>query len=629
MTIKLKAVLVVLTAFVMYVAMTYAVAWLVIYPEFETLEKSEAVEDVERVTQAIDAEIEHLRTICHDWAAWDDTYDFVESRSNDYAKTNLLDETFKDIGLNLIYICDTDGNVVWGKVLDIDFSSPVEILKLPHDKLPSDSPLIAFEKPGESVAGIMPTRHMPLLIASEPIITSENKGPVRGAFIMGVFIDDAYADLLKKQTKVDFSLVNLHDVKEPPIPEDAKWFSVNGSTYRVQSLSRDSLVIYSVVNGISGDPALLVSAKVPRYITKSGASVLRFAFLSVIAVGMLMLLVLSLHIGSVIIVPLIDFTKHIVAIRDTGDLMSLTQLKRRDEIGTLSREFDYMLSQLRETRKRLSEQSYRAGIADITVGLLHTLRNVLTPLAQSIHEIQSGLSALPLEKAESALAELKDPAIDDARRDDLIKYTTLALAKSASSVEKAKKATQTLSERTLELEKTLAQHESLTRIERHLENVAIAEIVKDAIALIPERLTKVANIKYTEDTGVPRGIPLDRLVILHVLVNLILNALESIERAKTPMGVVSVAASVATELDARSLRLLVGDNGEGIEAADLKRVFERGFSSKGDIRGGFGLHWCANAVTHYGGAIYAESDGKGRGAAFKVILPIDKGAIMG
>jgi signal transduction histidine kinase/CheY-like chemotaxis protein len=74
-------------------------------------------------------------------------------------------------------------------------------------------------------------------------------------------------------------------------------------------------------------------------------------------------------------------------------------------------------------------------------------------------------------------------------------------------------------------------------------------------------------------------------------------------------------------------RLVVRDTGEGIEAHEITRIFERfeqgAVSSSGRRQGmGLGLAICRYIVEAHGGGIRAESAGKGHGAMFTVDLPI-------
>jgi signal transduction histidine kinase len=112
-----------------------------------------------------------------------------------------------------------------------------------------------------------------------------------------------------------------------------------------------------------------------------------------------------------------------------------------------------------------------------------------------------------------------------------------------------------------------------------------------------------------------------------VLSNLILNAYESIQRAGTQNGRISLSASDTVIDDAKMVQLTVRDNGTGFEEDVRNKVFQRGYTSKGaGDTTGLGLHWCANAVASMGGRIFADSEGEGRGAEFHVLLPAAQGA---
>ena len=59
----------------------------------------------------------------------------------------------------------------------------------------------------------------------------------------------------------------------------------------------------------------------------------------------------------------------------------------------------------------------------------------------------------------------------------------------------------------------------------------------------------------------------------------------------------------------------------GIRAENLTRIFEHGFTTRKDGHG-FGLHASANAAREMGGSLVVHSDGPGRGASFRLELPM-------
>jgi len=72
------------------------------------------------------------------------------------------------------------------------------------------------------------------------------------------------------------------------------------------------------------------------------------------------------------------------------------------------------------------------------------------------------------------------------------------------------------------------------------------------------------------------------------------------------------------------VKISVIDNGVGIPAENLIRVFEYGFTTRKDGHG-FGLHSGAIAAKEMGGSLSAHSDGLGRGATFTLWLPLARG----
>jgi signal transduction histidine kinase len=122
-----------------------------------------------------------------------------------------------------------------------------------------------------------------------------------------------------------------------------------------------------------------------------------------------------------------------------------------------------------------------------------------------------------------------------------------------------------------------------------------------------------------EDLGRVR---LDRHKLVQVLVNVIKNARESVD-ASGGAGRVTVRAL----RDGERLRIDVVDDGAGIAAENLARVFNHGFTTKSGGHG-FGLHSSANAATEMGGRLGAASAGLGRGATFTLDLPLERAATV-
>ncbi len=137
----------------------------------------------------------------------------------------------------------------------------------------------------------------------------------------------------------------------------------------------------------------------------------------------------------------------------------------------------------------------------------------------------------------------------------------------------------------------------------------------------PAYQAKGVGLQASIDRALPSvSVDVDRLG--EVLGNLLDNAL----RHTPPGGQVQVSAHGSTGRD--QLDLVVADNGEGIPAELLDRVFQRFFRvdpartrSGGGAGSGLGLTISRAIVEAHGGRVWAESAGRGHGSRFVVRLP--------
>lgn len=131
-----------------------------------------------------------------------------------------------------------------------------------------------------------------------------------------------------------------------------------------------------------------------------------------------------------------------------------------------------------------------------------------------------------------------------------------------------------------------------------------------------------ATKNVTLETTIPSVLPaidIDSERIGEVLANLLTNAL----RHTPPQGTVAVAVARQPDL----VEITVADNGEGIAAEHLERIFERFYRvdparARASGGTGIGLAIVRAIVEAHGGTVEASSEGPGRGATFTVRLPI-------
>jgi sensor domain CHASE-containing protein len=652
MSLRLKVLLTVLFVLTLSTLLDLGILHLVVLRSFVTLERTAAQRDLARCAQAITREIKHLDTLAQDWAAWDDTYTYVQDHNRDYEAANLLWETFVSARLNLLYIVDSAGQVVWGRSYDLETQEELHLRDFPDGTWPATHPLLVVRpaqatpaaadaaettpgapSPGQPLAGPLVTEHGILLTVARPILTSVEEGPARGTLIMGRFLDQNALATLRKQVNVEFvawSIPAADDLPTAPdaVPADQRdllpLFSPQ-QPFVMREQSADLLQIYTVMPGILGQPVLLLRADIPREITAIGQIVLRYSLISILIVGVAVVIILSVFLRQVVTDPIDKLTAHVLAIGKTGDLSARLALRRSDEIGMLATGFDGMVAQLAEARRRLLEQSYYSGMAEMAVGTLHNLGNALSPLVVRHDNLRRMIGEAPLDNLERASAELADENTPAERRARLNRYVPAATARLIGLCRELEQGLAVTGQQMAQIESILAEQERFSRSERVLEPVKLAAALDDALSLVRDELRQAIDLVVAAEVGAACPVLVQRTMLLQVLGNLLANAAESIGRAGRPRGIVQVGAELETAAGRPMLHIRLADDGAGIAAGDLERIFQRGFTTKERGHGGLGLHWCANVVAGMQGRLYAESPGPGQGACFHLILPCSEG----
>jgi signal transduction histidine kinase len=156
------------------------------------------------------------------------------------------------------------------------------------------------------------------------------------------------------------------------------------------------------------------------------------------------------------------------------------------------------------------------------------------------------------------------------------------------------------------------------KLEVERQPLSLGAVIHDAMAALrqdPDVRALLAEPRIDPDAGFVIG---DRVRLQQVITNLVSNAAKY-----TPAGGrITVTARRAN----RSVEITVADTGEGIDPAELPRIFERFHqvdASKTRRHGGLGLGLTIvrHLVELHGGSVRAESEGRGKGASFTVVLP--------
>ena len=223
-----------------------------------------------------------------------------------------------------------------------------------------------------------------------------------------------------------------------------------------------------------------------------------------------------------------------------------------------------------------------ANLGLVSAMIAHEMNNILTPLGT-----YAELSMRYPDDIELAQKTIKKTAINSERAGKIL-HSMLTMARGQQQDKKSHKA---------------------------------KDLVDEVFTLIARDFSK-DRIKATVNIAEDVEVFAEGICFQQVIMNMILNARDAIISAKPTSGILQVSAYS----DDKSTVFEISDNGCGVNASDIEKIFDAFYSTKsenqkpGESGAGLGLAFCKRVIDDHNGSISVTSTPT-KGTTFKVKLP--------
>ena len=278
-----------------------------------------------------------------------------------------------------------------------------------------------------------------------------------------------------------------------------------------------------------------------------------------------------------------------------------------------------------ELSRQLIATSRQAGMAEIATGVLHNVGNVLNSVNVSANLVSDQVRKTPVADLARVVALLREQGANlgafftsDPRGPKVAEFLAQVAEKFTRQQESQLTEVAALQKNIEHIKDIVAMQQSYAKVSGLDENLSPVELIEDALRMNSGSFEK-HEVELVRE--IPSDLPsvcVDKHKVLQILVNLLRNAKHACEDAGRPDKRITVRA--VNEND--RVRIAISDNGVGIPAENLNRIFNHGFTTK-QTGHGFGLHSAANAAKEMGGSLTVHSDGPGQGATFTLELPVE------
>jgi PAS domain S-box-containing protein len=282
-------------------------------------------------------------------------------------------------------------------------------------------------------------------------------------------------------------------------------------------------------------------------------------------------------------------------------------------------------SELDEAHRKLIDASRQAGMAEVATSVLHNVGNVLNSVnvsaSMAVEHIRNS-SATHVARVADLLAQKNGDLANYLTTDPAGRKLPAFLRQLSAQLEIERETT--LAE-LLQLGKNIEHIKDIVAMQQNYataagvkQTVPVVDLVEDSVRMNAGALTR-HDVQLVRDYQSEPVVEVDKHKVMQILVNLIRNA----KYACDDSGRAEKLMTLRISNDAEIVRIAVIDNGIGIPAENLTRIFSHGFTTRPNGHG-FGLHSGALAARELGGALLVHSDGPGCGAKFTLELPLTK-----
>jgi len=598
LTIRVKVLLISGVALLVTAGMMYVTSRFTFIRGITNIEENHAANTVVQMLNAYSYVVSRLEADTANRASSDEIYRAVAEGVGDYTESYLREEAFTELGLNLMVLIDNDGAVVLGRASDQIAGAEAALPPSLHHHLASGSPLLNSD--GQAFAsGIIVLEEGPLLVASQPILTSRGEGPAHGTVIFGRYLDAVTVGDLARVVGFPMMMHTIDGAPHPKFAEALAALTAQEPLF-VKQLDEQRIAGYSLLSDIYGEPAAVLMVDIPRDAFQLGQLAVIYYILSVLGAGVVVAGGAVLMLQKQVLARFGRLMRGISAITESGDTSQRVSVGGSDELTSIAGTINGMLAALEETagevrrsedelrvlyerekgtRQELEEETKKR--TEFTRALVHELRTPITPVL-------------------AAAEMLLDSSLDNQSR-----RLVESIARSASN-----------------LNRRIDELIDLIRGETDMLPLVNAPV--NIVSLLRDLGDEMAPVATAEGHRLTVDLPPSRVDVWgdsdrlrQVVQNLMNNAIKF-----TPAG---GEIALLARLDGDRLVVEVHDSGPGIAEEDMVRLFDpyyRRVEDRERLSGlGLGLALAKKLVELHGGEIWVKSR-PGEGTTLGFSLPL-------
>lgn len=368
MTIRKKILLFSVLALGAFLAAVSFVSHIALFKAFARLEADSARDNLARLRSTLENEQSRLDILAADYANWNQTYEFMDSRDSSYLQTGLSPATLQGINVNCVLLLDSEGQAIF-------YSSAGDWSPSPSDVREIASTATAAA-PNVARSGFLELGDRLLMLSYRPIVP-RNGMAVRGTLVMARELNSSI------MASISRSLSSPAWLEPPEAIAGRHRDAIFSDADTLAIVESDSAMLnYLSLRDFSGVTRGFLVERMPRALYLEGKAKIHDLWSLLLLAGAVFCAGLFFFVDGILVRRISNLGHEVSKITVSGDLGLRLNASGSDELSELAHSVNTMLIAIQKAKAELeqAQESLRFHAEhDALTGILNrrSIRDVL------------------------------------------------------------------------------------------------------------------------------------------------------------------------------------------------------------------------------------------------------------
>jgi PAS domain S-box-containing protein len=410
MNVSRKILVIIYIIFALLISVVIFASQSILGSSFSDLQEKEATDNIEKVENMIDFQVLQLEKINSALSSRDDVRSLMLNQYPQNFDKTAFGDIFSINECDFIFLVNNSGYVVYSETPGLEPSTNAPTLNastlnastlnastlnastLNAPTLNAPTLLEVHQRINDgsflckgvqtSLNGLFLLEHNPVIISIQPVLAAPDNNESSGTIILGKYLDSSFIEAVQESTGSSFTLCSFNNSSS----DVRQAFFENSAPNFKYTVTGEHVTCYSVLEDLSGSPAIVIQTDADSSIYAEGQKALRYTVFFLLFAGLMIGASCKFLLDREVASRIVRIDNFVKKVRMNENFSERFYMDGDDELSRLSEGINQTLDRLRTTSDKFKAQE-------------HEKKLILDSLSELVVFMDSELKIIWLNKA--------------------------------------------------------------------------------------------------------------------------------------------------------------------------------------------------------------------------------------